>query len=138
MDNSLEKVYGRGWGFPPAFSPEKGVGMVGGSEDVRQSLVILFNTLPGERIMRQNYGCDLNKFMFANISAELITGIESQIHDSVLSCEPRAEVTAINIDQTATALNQLLVQVVYRPRGSDVSQNLTSRLDIGSGRSAIV
>lgn len=138
MDDLLKTVYGRGWAFPPVFSPEEGVAMVSGYEDIRQSLLILFNTLPGERIMREDYGCDLNQFMFLNISTGLTTEIESQIYDSVLNCEPRAEVTAVNISQAATALNHLDVQVVYRPRGSDASQNLTGWLDIGNGRSAIV
>lgn len=138
MGDSLEKVYGRGWTFPPVFSPEKGVSMVSGAEDVRQSLIILFNTLPGERIMRNEYGCDLNQFMFSNISKGLITEIQSQIFDSVLSGESRAEVTAINIDQALSAPNTLQVQVVYRLRGSDISQQINSQLDIGNGRSEIV
>lgn len=138
MSDTLEKVYGRGWAFPPVFSPGTGVAMVSGSEDVRQSLIILFSTLPGERIMRQDYGCDLNRFMFANINAGLTTEIESQIYDSVLTYEPRAEVTSITIDHSPNALSTLLVQVVYRLRGSDVSQKLTTQLDIGNGRSLFV
>lgn len=138
MDALLEKVYGRGWAFPPAFSPEEGVSMVSGYEDIRQSLLILFKTLPGERVMRQGYGCDLNQFMFANISAGLTTEIESQIYDSILRCEPRAEVTEVAINQLATALNHLQVQVVYRPRGSDATQTITGNLDIVNGWSTII
>ncbi|MFJ3368111.1 GPW/gp25 family protein [Pseudomonas sp. NPDC086251] len=137
MNDVLEKVYGRGWAFPPVFSPETGVAMVAGSEDVRQSLIILFSTLPGERIMRENYGCDLNTFMFANINAGLTTEIESQIYDSVLNFESRAQVTSITIEQSSEALSTLLVQVVYRLRGSDIAQKLITRLDIGNGRSVM-
>lgn len=137
MDDLLEKVYGRGWGFPPVFSLEAGVGMASGAEDVQQSLIILLNTLPGERIMRQEYGCDLNQFMFANINAELMAEVETQIYDSVLKDEPRAELTAVNVSQEESALNRLHVQVVYRLRGSDVSQSVNAQLDIGNGRSAI-
>lgn len=138
MSDSLERVYGRGWAFPPVFAPGTGVAMVAGAEDVRQSLRILFSTLPGERLMRENYGCDLNTFMFANINAGLTTQIESQIYDSVLTCEPRAEVTAITIDHSSEALSTLSVEVVYRLRGSDVAHKLTTLLDIGNGRSLVI
>lgn len=134
VENVLEQVFGRGWAFPPIFTLAEGVGMVSGAEEVRQSLIILFSTLPGERIMRQDYGCDLNQFMFANISTGLTTEIEAQILDSILSCERRAEVTAINIQQGVVALNRLQIQVVYRLRGSDLSQKITTQLDIGNGQ----
>ncbi|RUL78805.1 GPW/gp25 family protein [Dyella choica] len=137
MEDSLEKAYGRGWAFPPVFTPEHGAGMSSGSENVRQSLVVLFSTLPGERIMRWGYGCDLNQFMFANINAGLMTGIESQIFDSVLSGEPRAEVTGIQINEAQTEPSRLQIQVTYRLRGSDISHKVTNQLDIVGGRSMV-
>ena len=134
MDNVLEQVYGRGWAFPPVFSRAEGVGMVAGAEDVQQSLRILFSTLPGERIMRLDYGCDLNQFMFSNISAALTTDIEAQIIDSILSHEPRAEVTEILVSQNASARNKLQIEVTYRLRGSDLMQSFNSLLEVDEGR----
>ncbi len=49
-----------------------GVQMAAGAENVRQSMKILFLTEPGERIMREDYGCGLNDYLFANINDELI------------------------------------------------------------------
>ncbi|KVN28367.1 GPW/gp25 family protein [Burkholderia ubonensis] len=133
MSNTYDEVYGRGWAFPPVFSPEDGVSMVAGAEDVRQSLRILFSTLPGERIMRREYGCDLNQFMFANISAGLMTSMKAIIADSVLNCEPRAEVTEVDFRHNATALNELQIQVTYRLRGSDTPQQFSGELDLLNG-----
>jgi hypothetical protein len=75
--------------------------------------------------------------MFANINAGLMTGIESQIFDSVLSGEPRAEVTGIQINEAPAEPSRLQIQVTYRLRGSDISHKVTNQLDIVGGRSMV-
>ncbi|WGS53955.1 GPW/gp25 family protein [Paraburkholderia sp. D15] len=125
MDQSiLARIYGRGWAFPPAFSVEDGVEMVDSAIDVGQSLRILFCTEPGERIMRENYGCALYDVMFANIDSELLSDIETRILDSVLRYEPRADVTGIDVEQSAQSPYSLEVQVRYTLRGSQIAEKL--------------
>lgn len=136
-DGVIEKTFGRGWAFPPEFAPEYGVAMVSGADDVRQSLQILFSTLPGERVMREAFGCDLNQFMFANISAALVAGIRSQIEDCILAYEPRAEILALEVVQAADAASRLYIQLTYRLAGMETSFNLDGAIDLLSGWSAI-
>lgn len=133
MNEQLTQVYGRGWAFPPVF-PSSGVKMAEGADDVNQSIWILFSTLPGERIMREDFGCDLNQFMFAGITNALTSDIEVQIRDSVLSYEPRADIIRIDFDSTSMANGFLKIQVSYRLRGSDVQQHLTGQVDMANGR----
>ncbi|AKA38450.1 GPW/gp25 family protein [Yersinia ruckeri] len=139
MENQiLTQLYGRGWAFPPLFSLDKGVAMVEGAEDVRQSLQILFRTEPGERLMREDYGCGLNDFMFENIRNELIAEIETRIQDSVLRYEPRADMTDIQINQAPNRSNTLQVRIAYRLRGSEINQQIQGSLAVSEGNSAEV
>lgn len=125
MDQSvLVKIYGRGWAFPPAFSVDEGVAMVDSAVDVGQSLRILFSTEPGERIMRENYGCALYDVMFANVDSELLSDIETRILDSVLRYEPRADVIGIDVDQSDQSPYSLEVQVRYKLRGSQIAEKV--------------
>ena len=39
--------------------------MVSEAASVRQSILLLLSTSPGERVMRPNYGCDLQRLLFA-------------------------------------------------------------------------
>lgn len=133
MSEQLTQIYGRGWAFPPVF-PLSGVLMAEGADDVSQSMWILFSTLPGERIMREDYGCDLNQFMFFGITSALMSDIEMQIRDSVLRYEPRAEIIHIDFDTNNVANGRLSLQVTYRLRGSDIQQQLTGQLDMANGR----
>lgn len=133
MSDQLTQVYGRGWAFPPVFTIN-GVAMADGAEDVGQSMWILFCTLPGERIMRENFGCDLNQFLFSGITSSLLSDIEKQIQDSVLRYEPRAQIINIQFDTGNMSIGQLKIQVNYCLRGSDIQQQLTGQLDMVNGQ----
>ncbi|RAY96048.1 phage baseplate protein [Enterobacter cloacae] len=132
MSEQLAQVYGRGWAFPPVFTID-GVAMAGGAEDIAQSMRILFCTLPGERIMRENFGCDLNQFLFSSITNSLLSDIEQQIQNSVLRFEPRVQIINILFDTKNMSSGQLSIKVNYCLRGSDIQQQLTGKLDIVNG-----
>ena len=133
MKDPLVTIYKRGWGFPPTFNNE-GVNMVASAEDVRQSLTILFKTMPGERIMRSSFGCDLQQFMFANINSTLFSDIETLINDSMLRYEPRAQLMGINFARDSLASSKIFIQVNYRLSGSDIEQEWQGSLDITDGQ----
>ena len=55
---------GRGWVFP--VSPDeraRNLKYIGGPEKVRQSIQIILDTDPGERIMRPSFGCGLRRYL---------------------------------------------------------------------------
>jgi phage baseplate assembly protein W len=129
-DNVVTQVFGRGWAFPPAFTLDEGVVMAEGVDDVQQSLRILFSTEPGERIMRENYGCALYDVMFENVNSSLTGEIETRILDAVLRYEPRANPTEIRVYQSSETSSKISIEVRYCLRGSQISQKLTGVLDV--------
>ncbi len=131
--NDERDIYGRGWAFPPAFNLTEGAEMVQNLDDIRQSLQILFSTLPYERIFRPDYGCDLHSAMFENINTELLAKIRSQINDAMLRYEQRVALDSVQIEQYPGRPNLLLVQVAYRLRGADELQYLEGQLDVAEG-----
>ncbi|AZC38225.1 GPW/gp25 family protein [Pseudomonas chlororaphis] len=134
MSSNLTQVYGRGWVFPPKFVAQAGVQMAEGQEAVHQSLHILFSTQPGERIMRSDYGCDLQTYMFSNIREELLAQVKTSITDALLRYEPRAAADNVQVAQNRQNPSLLQVQVTYRLRGSDIVQQFKGQLDIADGR----
>lgn len=138
MNNKTCGIYGRGWAFPPTFSvpvsPLQGVTMVEDQEDVRQSLQILFNTMPGERVMRPEYGCDLNSIMFENLCDDLLADIGRRITESIIRYETRVVLTSVHVTQDKDNPSQLDVNVAYRIRGSGMSGQLNAQLDTADGQ----
>lgn len=128
----LKKIYGRGWAFPLSFNLDEGIVMAEGAEDIRQSLRILFSTEPGERIMRNNYGCALYDVMFENINSDLMNDIETRIVDSILRYEPRANLTDVKFQQSPTHRSQLMIDISYCLRGSDIEKKISGVLDINN------
>ena len=68
---------GTGWNFPPTFKNQTGtIEMVSDENDIFQSLQILLSTELKERIMRSDYGCDLNALLYESITITLLTKIK--------------------------------------------------------------
>src|SRR5438045_1833320 len=64
---------GAGWTFPPLFAAGGAeVHIASGVEDIEQSLTILLRTRRGERVMQDNFGCELSEFVFGALSQGLI------------------------------------------------------------------
>ncbi|WP_160126110.1 GPW/gp25 family protein [Serratia sp. Z4] len=113
------RLYGRGWQFPLRFqlhtspSVESSVVMSTGADNVAQSLALLFQTQPGERIMRPTYGCDMHSVMFANLSEGTFAALRSWIAESVARHEPRAEDVTIELQEVGRQWGLLRITVRY-------------------------
>ncbi|MCG8326446.1 MAG: GPW/gp25 family protein [Chitinophagales bacterium] len=89
---------GTGWGFPICFDyASSTVNMASEVEDIEESLTILLNTRPGERVMRPDYGCGLQDLMFEPLNESLITYIKDLISKAILFYEPRVQLRNIDI-----------------------------------------
>ena len=116
---------GTGWSFPPTFNQEiAAVELVSDAEDVRQSLEIILSTQPGERIMHPDFGCELNQFLFEEITQGLITGIKGIIADAILYHEPRVDLEAIDISESADQQGLLFISIDYLLRTTNSRFNL--------------
>jgi phage baseplate assembly protein W len=116
---------GRGWAMPVALDPRTGlVSSVAYEEDIRQSILIVLETAPGERVMRPNFGCGIHDLVFAAVDSTTVQRIRSTVEEALRRCEARIDVLAVNVDEAATAEGQLLVEVEYRVRKTNQLGNL--------------
>lgn len=65
---------------------------------IKNSIVNLFNTVPGERILLPDYGCDLRKYLFEPVSESDGLEIGRTIKRSIEKWEPRVAVISITVD----------------------------------------
>ena len=105
---------GKGWRFPPSFNLGGAqVAMVADEEDIRQSLRILFATARGERIMRPDFGCDLNNALFEEVDRGLVNGLTSMITDAILYHEPRILIDQLDVVPRQTQSGVLDIHLHY-------------------------
>jgi len=116
---------GRGWAMPVELDPRTGlVASVAYEEDIRQSILIILETAPGERVMRPNFGCGIHELVFSAIDSTAIQRIRSVVDEALRRCEARIEVLNINVDETAAIDGQLIVEIEYRVRKTNQLGNL--------------
>ena len=122
MDN---RFLGKGWAFPPEFYAEGAeVEMVSGEEDIRQSLQILLSTSLKERIMHPRFGCDLNQFLFEELSQRLINDIQHVISNAILLYEPRIKIEEVQVQDSGTDKGLITISVDYTVRTTNNRFNL--------------
>jgi uncharacterized protein len=116
---------GTGWSFPPGFSREGGdVQLVSGSEDIEQSLAILLGTRRGERVMAEDYGCDLSEFLFGEVSHGLVGRLREFIGDAILHHEPRITLNGIEVAESGAEAGLLLISIDYTVRATNSRYNM--------------
>lgn len=89
---------GRGWAFPVTFLRDSSqVSLVENEEDIRQSLIILLNTTIGERVLRPEYGANMEDLLFETLNVTTATMIINRIKRAILFHEPRVKVEEIDM-----------------------------------------
>lgn len=126
-----KQFLGRGWQFPPTFDRARSVNglsgeadMVTAEEDIRQSLMILFSTVPGERVMLPGYGCPLHLHVFDSMNQHTLTHLQSLISDAVLRYEPRILLEDVQFDRSGALDGQLRITLVYLIRQTNTRSNM--------------
>lgn len=99
-------------------TPTGGVAMVEEASSVRQAILLLLSTRPGERVMRPDYGCDLFKLVFGpgdNTTAGLAL---YYVQEALARWEPRIELLQLDANVNADYPSRLDIVLHYRLRVS--------------------
>jgi Bacteriophage baseplate protein W len=89
---------GKGWTFP--IGPLAALGTlpyVDGPEKVRQSIEIILDTEPGERVMRPTFGCGLRRFLMQPNTVATRALIQHDVELALATWEPRIQVSSIAV-----------------------------------------
>ncbi|MBD2766353.1 GPW/gp25 family protein [Hymenobacter sp. BT664] len=108
---------GRGWSFPPTFNRGLGgVEMLEENADIASSLEVLLSTMPGERVMLPEYGCNTEELVFESLDTTTKTLMADKIKAAILYYEPRIELEKVRLDTRREQEGVVLIEVVYRVR----------------------
>lgn len=130
MEDKENLFLGRGWAFPPAFDDERcTVHMVAAEKDIEQSLNIIINTIPGERIMRPEFGCSIKDYVFETNDPTYMRMLKDAVYDALLYNEPR--IKDIKIDLIPADLEDephkdgyLYIEVTYTVISTNTRNNM--------------
>lgn len=105
---------GQGLAFPLQMDPRGGIALAAGERDIEQSIRIILGTIPGERVMRPEFGCYIHDLVFAPHDAATEGLAIHYVERALERWEPRIalrSVTTLPSAQDGTMLIEIKYQV---------------------------
>ncbi len=93
-----------------------GIDRVEGAQSVRQSVLLLLTTRPGERVMRPGYGCDLFRLLFSPNDATTQGLAIHYVRTALLKYEPRIEILRLDANANREDASVMDITLEYRVR----------------------
>jgi phage baseplate assembly protein W len=115
---------GVGWAFPPQLEADSTIALVTYEEDIRQAIIIIMETEPGERVMRPDFGAGLNRFVFEPLNTTTMALIQKRVEEALIDWEPRIDVIEVKVTMDQNEQNKLWIDMSYRVRATNTLHNL--------------
>ena len=114
---------GNGWAFPAGINRNGSVRLVTGTEEVDAAIRMILSTVPGERVMRPDFGCSMWEQLFAPLTASTLGLIEQAVREALERWEPRIELESVDaVGEQSTGT--VHITVAYRVRSTNDVRNL--------------
>jgi phage baseplate assembly protein W len=107
--------------------------MVDDHDSVRQAVLLLLSTIPGERVMRPEYGCQLHRLVFSP-NDETTAGLAIHYVRQALDLwEPRIEILHLDAERNAENPEQLTISLEYQVRATQQTDITTFSINLSGG-----
>jgi phage baseplate assembly protein W len=117
-------LLGSGIAFPLQADHRGALALASGDEDIRQAMILVLRTSPGERPMRPEFGCPLRSFVFDAIDPYTIGRLRDEVLAALERWEPRIDVLDVDIDVGDIDHGRLLLDIAYVVRATNDARNL--------------
>jgi Bacteriophage baseplate protein W len=114
-------------------TPRGRIEMVQEGDSVRQSILLLISTIPGERIMRPDYGCLIHRLMFSP-NDDTTAGLAIfYVRRALEQWEPRIDILGLDATRNAVNPERLDIHLQYRVRATRRVESLALAFDVTGG-----
>ena len=114
-------------------APTGAVEMVEEHAAIRQALLLLLTTLPGERVMRPEYGCDLHRLTFSP-NDDTTAGLAIYyVRRALERWEPRIQLLQVDATRSPESAERLDITVEYRVRATQRGERLSYPIMLAGG-----
>ena len=116
---------GRGWKFPIQLDTVSGrVAESAYEQSISDSLKIILQTQPGERVMRPDFGCRLKEFSFQEINYTVLSLMEKEVRRAITLWEPRIIDVEVQCKPDQQGQGLVRIEISYVVRSTNNPYNL--------------
>lgn len=112
--NVEREFLGQGLAFPLQINPRGEIALASGDHDIEQSIRIILETAPGERVMRPEFGCRIHELIFDPRNAATEGLMIYYVEQALGRWEPRIDVLEVDVLPVSGQDATLLVEIKYR------------------------
>jgi phage baseplate assembly protein W len=127
--NVGKAIFGRGLAWPLLPNVSGTLALADGPEKVRQSIAIILDTEPGERVMLPGFGCGLRRFLMQPNTTATRAAMQREIETALNAWEPRIRLTEVNVTP-GNDPSLVLVQIDYQHVRDGRRDNLVYPFDL--------
>jgi len=132
-DNGLAARLGIGVSFPVEPTPVGRVTFLSGPDLVRQSILLIIDCDPGERVMRPTFGAGLRRHLMAPNTPATRAQIAKDVETALRNWEPRIEVRDVDVSPDPDDLAIVWISVQYAHVRDGSPATLDVAFDLGTG-----
>jgi phage baseplate assembly protein W len=106
-------LYGQSMSFPPRIGTDGSMQWSAGELNVREAICIILRTRSGERIMRPDFGCGLDRYLFEPNSVATLRLIQEEVKLSIQRWEPRVTLNDVVVAVNPTDARAVDIAIYY-------------------------
>jgi hypothetical protein len=115
---------GTGWALPLGTNPRGGIAVVSGYEEIDASIRMIIETMPGERVMRPDFGCAIWDLLFSPVDANTLGLMGLSVREALDRWEPRIDVEECVARPDPDESSRVLLDIAYKVRATNDRRNL--------------
>jgi phage baseplate assembly protein W len=114
-------------------TPTGRIDLVEEDASVRQAIMLLISTTPGERVMRPAYGCDLRRLVHAP-NDDTTAGLAIHyVRTAIERFEPRVTILALDAGRDPERPERLDIELQYRVNATRRADQVRVSVDLAGG-----
>lgn len=115
---------GQGWKHPISLNDKNNIALSAGEQSIKESIMIILSTSKGERIMRPNFGCNLQELVFSLNNTSTATQVIFYVEEALKEWEPRIDLFKVDAMPDEEERNKLNIFIDYIVIASNNRYNL--------------
>ena len=118
------KIVGSGFAFPMELDSSGSTAITSDEENIRQSMILILGTAPGERLLRPKFGCAIHDILFEPNTLVTASKIEYEVKKSLQEFEPRVGDIEVHAMPDESEPSRMNVSISYTIRKTNTKANL--------------